>query len=398
MRPGHVGVAPQPLHLVVQEPGGAAGSGEQQVHRPDRGARRIGLVGPPHGQLGRRGQLAGAAARGDLAPVLGQGGLGRADHVGGLGQPHIGRGGLAHLGAGIGPDPAGGLVGVDVQEPPRDPDRHGREAEGEVGDKGRAVDAAVVQAIALGRAGVHADHRVDPVLGHEDLLQLQGLGPRARQARHVPVVEDRIVLARHDGVEGQHHPAQLRHGLAEAEAGPLRVVAAAGPAEPAGQDHPAVDRLALVDRRHRRRQQGFGISPDLVLHRLGHQRQAMAVLGQQTRHPGGGSAGPGDVDDQRAVLFGAQLQPAIGQGLQGAGEARLPQQPDVLLRDLALGLGLAGVGRQGRQQGADAVLQRLATADLLGDRGDMDVGHLIAAEGSVSHGCSSWSAGAPALV
>src|SRR5690606_21754880 len=109
---------------------------------------------------------------------------------------------------------------------------------------------------------------LDPVLGHEDLVQQQRLGAAAAHADGVPVVADGVVLARHHGEAVGLFAGRVE--AVEADDGPFGVVAAAAPAHFAAEQHAAVDFLGAPEGGDAAAGGGVGVlGPELVLQLLG---------------------------------------------------------------------------------------------------------------------------------
>ena len=356
---GHLRVTPETLHLVVVEPGRAAGRGVETIDCLDRLLGDIGLVRPPVRPLVRRGQLAGQASLPDRSPVRPQACLGSGKLVMRGRESHVGRGGVGDGCTGVGPHPRGRLLRVDLHEAKRHTQRHRREPDREVVRKGGVEDGAGVGPEPCRLAAAQRERRLDAMVRNEDVVEYQRLGTRASETGDEPVVDDLVV--------GSGHHREVRGGRSieervwprKPENGPGRVVTATRPAERARQTHPAVGGHRSSQRCDRRRDECPRIViPHLVLEFVGHDRDEVRVLCEQADRPGRRGAALRDVHHRRGVDLGQLLGATEASGLKSPRETRVVEQGHVLIGDRAEFLGTRGVAGDHRHHRSDLAPKR----------------------------------------
>jgi hypothetical protein len=174
---------------------------------------------------------------------------------------------------------------------------------------------------ARGRPGEEVTDHHRAVRRDKNVIEHQRFAAGAREAEHLPVVDDLDVGERHEEVRDA---AQVAH-LAEegAEDRPLRVVASAGKGVVAGQAPAARNRPGGSPRRQRRSGDRFGIgAPNVDLSLFGILGDDPLMLGQNRIYPGRGRAAKGQLLGDPRKEAEAALHPAEAPGLQDTQYAR----------------------------------------------------------------------------
>ena len=357
-----VRIAPEALqHLVAVECGGA-GRLEETVDGRDGATGGAHLVPACAGTEFHWDLLALTQQRVLVGQVSLELSPGRVDIAGRLGDTDLGEGILLGLLTGEGgPHPLALVFHVRLVGAVGHPDDGRRDGGGVHGPPRHAVDGRGVGLESACRTVIHRPVGQETVLGHEHVLDDEGVTAGRLQADDMPVVADLVVAQRHQEAAEIDRAAVLDHRTADER--PRRVVAARRPQPGSVDEVPAVDHRAGAHRGVRGGDANRRIvGPDVLLGLLVELRQVPVVHTEDAAGPPGRPACAGDAAHGFEEDGGIALQPAPLLGLEEFEETRLLQIRDVGVRKPTQLFGVGGAFAQAGQNLVDRGQNRLRIA------------------------------------
>ena len=197
------------------------------------------------------------------------------------------------------------------------------------------------------------------MIGHEDLVGVEGVAAGAAHARHEPRVFDRDVAVgdqRHGRVQELAFCVVDRY----ADVRPICVVGAAGPVPRSGDDDAAVDLASLCRGVEHAGDAGVGVgTPHIVLRLLVHAPDEECAYVHQRSHPRRRTASFGDLARDLELGADVGLPAAVALRHHDLECAGFFQNGDVLLDHPTIGLRLVGVLLEDRADCSDALQQAI---------------------------------------